>query len=92
MNASWTKFRDTWMVRVEGDVIVDGDFLTFTVVKKDGSAKEVMTFNAPEFVKDGVSIFCPIASAKSSDVAHRNTISNAKKDGATFRNGFAYHV
>lgn len=92
MNASWTKFNNTWMVRVDGGVEVEGDALTLTVVKKDGTSKDVMTFNEPEFTKDGVSIYCPISAMKFSRVAERNARANAIADGAVVRNGVLYHV
>lgn len=89
---TWTKFNGTWMVRVEGDIAVDGDALFFEVTAKSGKTKVVATMNEPEWTKDGVAIYCPIEAARFSRVAERNARANAKADGAIERNGSYYHI
>ena len=91
-SGTWTKFNDTWMVKVTGEVTVRGDFLEIEVSKKDGAKKIVMTMNEPELSKDGFAIYCPMKSLKSSNVAARNARANAKADGAVIRDGRAYYI
>ncbi len=91
-SGTWTKFNDTWMVKVTGAVTVRGDFLEIEVTKRDGAKQVVMTMNEPELAKDDFAIYCPMKSLKSSNVAARNARANAKADGAVFRNGRAYYI
>jgi len=91
--ATWTKLNNCWMVKVTGPVVIDGDFLEFTVTKADGSAKVVMTMSQPERVGDGWGIYCPIKSMKFSDVAGRNARANALADGGVkHSNGGVYVI
>lgn len=92
LKATWTKFNDCWMVRVEGDVIIDGHVLEFEVTKKDGTNKTVQTLDEPEWSKDGVAIYCPMGSTKHSYVAERNRYANARAEGAIIRNGSVYYI